>query len=529
MAWLTVHDEFTIDDIGARLLANLARGIYNHEAVLREYVQNAGDAYHDLPRVPDDAEINIRIVDDNTVTIQDNGIGMDEQDIKASKRIAVSPKSRQEGRAGFRGIGIWAGFQACSQLEIETSKLGDPFRYRLQIDFEDILQHVNEDINIKVLLDRRFRIHKMAGDRNEHYSRVKLTGLQGEYRKLTDREELQRIASQILPSKIDPQFEHASRVSSYLGGLDGYQEFAILVEGGEVFREFPSGLHPAELVVLQRDGEEYGRAWYCTGDRSITPRGYQYRNFRLRIYNIAVGRAGIFDDEDGSGFGIARKVKLGSSAHLNWHVGEVHITHPDIKPDTPRTSLELDALSRRAIEEIRSFYEDRIAESRARASFNSQRKVMETCDSKLNHAEALELPEAREFLSKLEEQESLLRGRRPTDKVKQFMRGLLSKPEIRSKRKELIRRLQELYGTSADSGPPATTPPISRPTQTPLTPTTEPDSEAALSPTESVNYERLLSDIFAAIQSTIGDDSDLCAEICKAIHNVFEKYGLMDA
>src|SRR5881392_2232242 len=102
MAWQSIHDAFTIDDIGARLLANLARGIYNHEAVLREYVQNARDAYLDLSTIPDHASINIRIVDESTISIQDNGIGMDEKDVKASKRIAVSPKAGLDNRAGFR-------------------------------------------------------------------------------------------------------------------------------------------------------------------------------------------------------------------------------------------------------------------------------------------------------------------------------------------------------------------------------------------------------------------------------------------
>jgi hypothetical protein len=37
MSWKNIPDTFTIDDIGATLLANLARGIYKHETVLLEY------------------------------------------------------------------------------------------------------------------------------------------------------------------------------------------------------------------------------------------------------------------------------------------------------------------------------------------------------------------------------------------------------------------------------------------------------------------------------------------------------------
>jgi HSP90 family molecular chaperone len=79
MSWKQISDQFTINDIGARLLANLARGIYSHEAVLREYVQNACDAYKELSILPDYPTINIMVVSEDTITIQDNGVGMDEQ------------------------------------------------------------------------------------------------------------------------------------------------------------------------------------------------------------------------------------------------------------------------------------------------------------------------------------------------------------------------------------------------------------------------------------------------------------------
>ena len=47
---------------------------------------------------------------------------MDEDDIKAVKKIAVSPKSEIEGTTGFRGIGIWAGFQACDKLIVSPRR-----------------------------------------------------------------------------------------------------------------------------------------------------------------------------------------------------------------------------------------------------------------------------------------------------------------------------------------------------------------------------------------------------------------------
>src|SRR4051812_33138578 len=104
MAWSKLKDEFKIDDIGGRLLANLAKGIYTHEAVLREYVQNAADAYQQLGAV-DNPTITITVEDGNTLTVHDMGIGMDEKAIREAKRIAVSSKTDM-GLTGFRGIGI---------------------------------------------------------------------------------------------------------------------------------------------------------------------------------------------------------------------------------------------------------------------------------------------------------------------------------------------------------------------------------------------------------------------------------------
>ena len=134
-----------------------------------------------------------------------------------------------------------------------------------------------------------------------------------------------------------------------------------------------------------------------------------------------------------------------------------------------------------------------------------------------------------DFLSKLEEQESLLRGRRPTDKVKQFMRTLLSKPEIKTKRRQLIKRLQDMDGSLASAKSSRGNLATSEAAHTPTTRMTEPALEETVTSEEPVNYERLLSDIFAIIQTKIGDDPDLYTEVCTAVQSVFETNGLLNA
>lgn len=532
MAWSNIHDEFTIDDIGARLLANLARGIYNHEAVLREYVQNACDAYALLPVIPEHASIQISAEGEDTIAIHDNGIGMDKKDIKACKKIAVSPKADLDGMTGFRGIGIWAGFQACDNLEIVTTKAGNRYRYRLHIDFADILKHVDEDINIKQLLDGRFRIDEDEAPKDDHYTRVKLIGLQGDYRRLTQRQELERIASFNLPCKIDPQFKYVDQINKFLDGLEGYQQYSILVEGGEVFKQFPEDLDPPEFVPLTKDGEEFGRIWYCSGSRSLPTRSFQYRNFRLRIRNFAVGRIGIYDDEDGSGYGLVNVLKLNSRTHLNWHVGEIHITHTEVRPDTPRSGLELDFIARKAIEAIRSFYQDRIVDSRALAEFNTCKAQLDQAEEILSSDGSPDIDRAKSLYAALRAQEDKIRDRSRTDKVKKRLRELLARREHRNTLKRQIAGLAEVI---SKAGTPVPIAPASRPTASPKpqSPAKPPEPAPSIrtqsaTPTD-LDYEELLSDVFAAVENKVGVEEELFSEICEAIRDVFKTRGLIDA
>src|SRR5260370_9037183 len=204
MAWEEIRDQFSIEDIGAPLLANLPKGIYTPEAVLREYVQNAADAYLDIEELQKkklpvtEKQIDIYLQDNNTLAIQDNGIGMDAVDIKHYKRIALSPKLGKD-RAGFRGIGIWAGFSACDQLQVETTKLGDAHKYRLTLKFGEMRQLVTRNINLKQLLDRRIVITFPSPQPPDHYTQVRLVNLPDEFVAPFKREELARTRSQNSP------------------------------------------------------------------------------------------------------------------------------------------------------------------------------------------------------------------------------------------------------------------------------------------------------------------------------------------
>jgi hypothetical protein len=557
VAWEELAAETTIDDFGAYLLANLARGIYNYEAVLREYVQNAGDAYLELPRMPKRPVITIRTVGNNSITVQDNGIGMDFDDLKECKKIAVSGKGRRHGRAGFRGIGIWAGFQSCNRLEIETTKRGSVDRYVLEIDFQDIHKHVHDNINVKMLLDGRVKIRRSSEEvsKDESYTIVKLIDLQNDYQKLLDEQELLRIASQTLPCKVDPTFEHHAALANFYQEMDGYQEYIIKVNNTEAYKHFPAGLQPPEFKTLEKDGIEYARVWRCTGDESVATQGFQDRNFRLRVLNIAVGRVGIYDDEDGSTFEDDRKIK--SRAHLNWHVGEIHITHPEIRPDTPRSSLELDTLARQAIGQIRGFYEDSIMVSRARNQYLRDLKALEGAEEALEDPDSFTQERIAALIKNLEEQEEIVSERQTRDRMKLKLRQMLRAKALIGRRQSALEKLKAIPsraaetsdkartqsgtqtrggsngggssngGKSRETGGRTSTSSTGAGQQGTTTKTSTTNSRAAA--VDIVDSELLLSDALSAIEGVLGEEDDSCREVCEAVQAVFVQHGLINA
>ena len=69
-------------------------------------------------------------------------------------------------------------------------------------------------------------VHIDAAGEDEHYTRVTLEGITESYKQLLDVGELKRIASQVLPSEIDPGFQHQWRpgggdARGRLGGSGG--------------------------------------------------------------------------------------------------------------------------------------------------------------------------------------------------------------------------------------------------------------------------------------------------------------------
>src|SRR5216684_4675475 len=124
-----VEWSFEPDDIGGELLGILSKGLYPDPLdCVREYVQNSVDAKA--------KNVTIKITG-NSVMIGDDGIGMDLDDLVQARRLGLSNKSRAED-VGFRGIGIYSGFDICNRLLVTTKIVGEAKARVLEFDFGEM-------------------------------------------------------------------------------------------------------------------------------------------------------------------------------------------------------------------------------------------------------------------------------------------------------------------------------------------------------------------------------------------------------
>src|SRR5260370_37291837 len=124
------------NDVGGELLAILSKGLYTNPLdCIREYVQNAVDAKA--------ANATIKITG-NSVIIYDDGNGMNLEELLQARQFGLSFKYLGEN-VGFRGIGIYSGFDLCRRLRITTTKTGDPYLHVLVFDFAAMKDELEKD------------------------------------------------------------------------------------------------------------------------------------------------------------------------------------------------------------------------------------------------------------------------------------------------------------------------------------------------------------------------------------------------
>ena len=173
-----------------RLLDLMINSIYTHQEIfLREIISNASDAIDKLCYLSltdenvglkrEDFAITLSIDKENrTLTVSDNGIGMDKEDLENNLGVIASSGSyrfKQEvgddakdtDVIGQFGVGFYSAFMVCNQVTVRTRKFGSDTAYQWQSSGADgytVTECDKSDAGTEVIM------HLKDDTEDEHYS-----------------------------------------------------------------------------------------------------------------------------------------------------------------------------------------------------------------------------------------------------------------------------------------------------------------------------------------------------------------------
>jgi len=335
-------------DIGAEVLSILTRGMYpDPKDALREYIQNGVDANAN--------KINIYIRK-NTITIDDNGKGMDLKTLRKAARVGVSEKSPGKD-VGFMGIGIYSSFHLCDELTI-YSKHENSKACCLIMDFKQMKEflesqkekRLNKEISSDELIDLQSLLEKyiLIDDIEDSEfpnigTRVELNGLNVEFlAEFSDFDILSEYLKEVIPLEFDKEnFTWANIIEKKINQIcHKYREKFELVKvflqvnnrSEYLYRSYKDqefhnnkSYEPVFEELINED-EFFGVIWGCLNSTRNKIANKDLRGFLIKK----------------QGFAISNRQKLSPylrQAYYDRYIGEVIIVNSKILPNAARNDF----------------------------------------------------------------------------------------------------------------------------------------------------------------------------------------------
>lgn len=329
------------DGIGGELLNILSKGLYTDPLdAIREYVQNAIDA--------DAEEVEIRVTG-NSVSILDHGTGMNEQMLLQAREFGVSTKAIEEN-VGFRGIGIYSGFDLCEKLVIWTKTQGEPVEHILEFEFKTMRDELDaarkSSARPKVPLARllganTFYRKEESSSPDGSFTIVMLQELSDEHiHRLSDAKAMSDYILRNLPIRFSKDFQYGAQIEENLRrSVPGYKSARVVVRienEAAVYVEKPSipDLEPPHLGYIYSLDQPIAYYWACLvrGSDAISSRDFhngRFKDFAGIAYKIKGFSIG--------GRDVARR-------HIpripDWWTGEIYVVDPNVIPTSARDDFE---------------------------------------------------------------------------------------------------------------------------------------------------------------------------------------------
>ena len=130
-------------------------------------------------------------VDGSQAVIRDDGLGMNEEQIRIARRFGISDKSPRE-MVGYRGIGIYSAFGICEEMTITSRQAGMSdvvgWRFRFgemrRLLEADKASEVRQGIGLPDIMYQYSELftEPYHGNVVDHFTIVELEGIEDEYR-----------------------------------------------------------------------------------------------------------------------------------------------------------------------------------------------------------------------------------------------------------------------------------------------------------------------------------------------------------
>jgi hypothetical protein len=325
------------NDIGAELISILSKGLYTNPLdCIREYIQNSVDA----------GANNIRIkVTGNSVSIHDNGRGMDFNQLLQARQFGLSFKDLNQN-AGFRGIGIYSGFDICKRLEITTKAEGESKTHVLKFEFatmKSILEkEKNENPENKTsLISLLTENTSILRDSTNHplemsFTTIKLSEISEVYiNQVSDRQEVKKYLYKNLPIDFSEDFPHRQKINSNLFTYDpSYKSIVVELFSDKdpdeiVVKKYDKDLlaEPVFEFILDERGNRIAYLWGCLNMESKSLDS-DYSGFVYKMKGFTIGNK-------------ENTLAQFTARHLfYWWTGEIYVLDNKIIPNAERNDFE---------------------------------------------------------------------------------------------------------------------------------------------------------------------------------------------
>lgn len=347
---------FTKEDIGGEILPILTTGLYKDILdTIREYIQNAIDAQSQRIEI---------IIDPDTITITDNGLGMDFQEARKAIKLGVSEKNPLEN-VGFRGIGIYSAFNLCNGLEIYTKPASEDHCSVIRFDFKKMREALLKD------QEQRKRgkpsslyLEKLLNDTviveidkektlKEHGTRaIMFDLLEDVYRRINNWDEIVGYLQDVVPLPFQANFKYATVIKKKFEQED-YRVVPLELQIGnrreEIYRPYNNdmfshgGEHPPKFFEISSGKEKFGFAWVCISDARQVLKNPKLRGFLIKKSGFSISDRNYFEPYFGRTV-INRRI-----------TGEVIVKHTNLIPNAARSDFEHNSSRQAFLEALPKF------------------------------------------------------------------------------------------------------------------------------------------------------------------------------